>query len=215
MSLPVINTTGTHRKPDNLYGSPPDCLVAIVSTIGAAEEISTVLRGLPANTSAGFLVLPDVRLGFSRLLCERLQVDCSLPVYEVNGETTLAQAEVFVTPAQISVNLARSDDGSILLYEPNADTTTESSNRLVRILKSAAEVFRQELTVVILSGMEGDIIAAATAAKDLGARILAQSEATTLIHDAPHAVIEAKLADDVLPLWAIGGRITDLLESRR
>lgn len=216
MSLPVINTTGTHRKPDNIFGSPPDSLVVIVSSIGAAEEISTVLRSLSTGAGAGFLVLPDVRLGFSRLLCERLQVDCSLPVYEAGDQASIARGEVFVTPAQATIALSRTEDGTILLHDTTeSEQTSDNSSRLVKILRSAGEIFRQELTVVVLSGMEGDIVAAAAAAKDLGGRILAQSAATTLIHDAPHAIVEASLADDVLPLWAIGGRITDLLESRR
>jgi two-component system chemotaxis response regulator CheB len=62
---------------------------------------------------------------------------------------------------------------------------------------------------IILTGMGRDGVEGLRALRGAGGRVIAQDEATSIVFGMPGATVAAGLADDVLPLDAIGPRLGD------
>ncbi|MFX0086727.1 MAG: chemotaxis-specific protein-glutamate methyltransferase CheB [Candidatus Hodarchaeota archaeon] len=68
---------------------------------------------------------------------------------------------------------------------------------------SAAEVYGKNVLALILTGMGKDGLNGARAIKKTGGTVLVEHEKTAVIYAMPRAVVEAKLADDIIPLYDI------------
>jgi two-component system chemotaxis response regulator CheB len=75
------------------------------------------------------------------------------------------------------------------------------------LFRSAAEVYGGAVTAVILTGMGQDGLRGAELLRAKGAHIIAQDEATSVVWGMPGAVVEAGIADTILPLGAVPGEI--------
>ena len=63
-----------------------------------------------------------------------------------------------------------------------------------------AAAYGERTLLVVLTGMGRGGVDGAQAVKRRGGRVLVEAESTCTVYGMPRAVVEAKLADDVLPL---------------
>jgi two-component system chemotaxis response regulator CheB len=75
------------------------------------------------------------------------------------------------------------------------------------LFRSAAQVFSSRVLAVVLTGMGQDGLRGCEALADLGASIMVQDEATSVVWGMPGFVAKAGLADAILPLAEIGDAI--------
>ena len=74
-----------------------------------------------------------------------------------------------------------------------------------------AEVVGGNVLVIVLTGMGKDGMDGARALRDKGAYVIAESKETCVVNGMPGSVIDAGLADDVLPLYEIGPEVERLV----
>ena len=75
------------------------------------------------------------------------------------------------------------------------------------LFRSAAQVFRQGLLAVVMTGMGQDGLRGAETIRDTGGRVWAQDAATSVVWGMPGFVVQHGLAQRVLPLGLIGREI--------
>jgi hypothetical protein len=75
------------------------------------------------------------------------------------------------------------------------------------LFRSVAEVYGSSALAVVLTGMGQDGMRGAHALKARGASVIAQDEATSVVWGMPGAVVEAGLADAVIPLARVAPEI--------
>lgn len=204
----------SHEETLRLSESRPAALVVFISTVGASDALSQVLTSIPRDTSAAFIAFPDVRRGFTGILCERLRAECGLVVQDIGDRETLRRGHVYVVPVQSAVELSGSDpDGAVHLTAPSVtEKQSEGGGRIRNSCQRIVDVFGDKTVAVMLAGMAGDGVDAAQRIKAAGGRVVAQNEATALVFDGPRALADANMADDILPLWAIGSHLSEVLE---
>lgn len=78
------------------------------------------------------------------------------------------------------------------------------------MMRTVAEVYRNNVLGVILTGMGKDGMEGMVAIKQQGGVTLAQDEATSVIFSMPRAAIQAGVVDRVLPLTELPGMVTTL-----
>jgi two-component system chemotaxis response regulator CheB len=61
--------------------------------------------------------------------------------------------------------------------------------------------------LVVMTGMGKDGLEGARAVRSHGGRIIAEAESTCTVYGMPRAIVEARLADEVLPLGALAAAI--------
>jgi two-component system chemotaxis response regulator CheB len=75
------------------------------------------------------------------------------------------------------------------------------------LFASIAEVYGGAATAAVLTGMGQDGLQGCAQLRARGAHIIAQDEATSVVWGMPGAVVQAGLADEVLPLAEIAGAL--------
>lgn len=178
-------------------------IVAMAASTGGPAALQAVLTGLPPNFPAPILVVQHIAGGFVDGLVTWLNSVCSLKVkLAVDGEP-LAPHMVYIAPDDR--HLGVSGRSRILLsrappiggFRPSATFLFESVTRAF----GAASVH------VILTGMGQDGLPGLRQAHAVGARVLAQDEATSVVFGMPGAAVEAGIADRVVPLSAVAAEL--------
>lgn len=83
------------------------------------------------------------------------------------------------------------------------------------LFRSAAQHFPGRAMAVILTGMGSDGTLGLRLLKRHGCFVIAQDEASCVVFGMPKAAIEAGVADAILPLDSIAGRITAIVKGDR
>jgi two-component system, chemotaxis family, protein-glutamate methylesterase/glutaminase len=178
-------------------------LVVIASSTGGPGALQTVVSRLPAKLDAAVVIVQHMPPGFTASLAQRLALAGPLPAWEAGGNDIIGPDQILVAPGDR--HLISSLSGRVQLVglpavngvRPAADVT----------LQAVAPVWRERLLTVVLTGMGHDGRDGVRAVKEHGGTVIAQDEATSTVWGMPGAVVEAGLADQVLPLDRIGAAI--------
>ncbi|WP_092329144.1 protein-glutamate methylesterase/protein-glutamine glutaminase [Desulfosporosinus hippei] len=189
-------------------------IVAIGTSTGGPSALQAVLPVLPKNFPVPVLVAQHMPPGFTGPLAQRLNGLCELNVREaINGEV-LKAGTVYVAPAgkqlqvqrrsgQLTLNIG--DDAPIpTLYHPSID---------VMFLSLGKEVGKGTLGVV-MTGMGSDGTKGMKELKKLEGFAIAEAEETCVVYGMPRSIVEAGLADRVVPLGEIGKAIVECVMRR-
>jgi two-component system, chemotaxis family, protein-glutamate methylesterase/glutaminase len=178
-------------------------LVVIACSTGGPRALGELIPRLPAPLGAGTIVVQHMPPGFTASLAARLDGGSPLAVREAAGGELPTPREVLLAPGGAHLRLERdrrarlSDAEPLGGLRPRADLT----------IADAAALYGSRVLLVVLTGMGRDGLEGARAVRAAGGRILCESEASCTVYGMPRAVVEAGLADAVLPLDELAGAI--------
>ncbi|HZK54567.1 MAG TPA: chemotaxis response regulator protein-glutamate methylesterase [Desulfosporosinus sp.] len=189
-------------------------IVAIGTSTGGPSALQAVLPVLPADFPIPVLVAQHMPAGFTGPLAQRLNGLCALKVREgIHGET-LKAGTVYVAPAGKQLQVQRKSGQLVLhigneapiptLYHPSVD---------VMFLSLAKAVGKGTLGVV-MTGMGSDGTKGMKEVKGLEGFAIAETEETCVVYGMPRSLVEAGLADRVVPLGEIGRTIVECVMRR-
>ncbi len=176
----------------------PRTLVIGVSTGGPAA-LSTVLPALPAGFPLPVLVVQHMPPLFTRLLADRLHSACRLAVKEASQLEPVAAGKILIAPGDFHMRVD-GKDGGIHVYLDQSPPQNSCRPAVDALFTSIGEVYGGAAIAVILTGMGQDGLHGTRVLKAQGASVLAQDEASSVVWGMPGAVVNAGLADRVLPL---------------
>ena len=185
-----------HVAPSRVRATAGKRVVVIATSTGGPKALSDLLPRLPARLGDGTLIVQHMPVGFTKSLAERLDRASQLTVREAAGGESLDPGVALLAPGGSHLRLA--DSGTVTLsseaaiggLRPRADLT----------IGDAAKRFGERMLLVVLTGMGKDGLEGAHEVRRRGGRILAESESTCTVYGMPRAIVEANLADIVLPL---------------
>lgn len=189
-------------------------IVAIGTSTGGPSALQAVLPTLPGNFPVPVLVAQHMPPGFTGPLAQRLNGLCALTVREgVHGEA-LRAGTVYVAPAGKQLQVQRrsgqltlhiGDEAPIpTLYHPSVD---------VMFLSLGKEVGKGTLGV-IMTGMGSDGTKGMREVKRLEGFAIVESEETCVVYGMPRSLVDAGLADRIVPLNEIGKTIVECVMRR-
>ncbi len=197
---PASRVIATAPPASALLGSKahPKVLAIGVSTGGPAA-LGAILPQLPADFPLPVLIVQHMPPLFTRLLAERLDAVCPLPVAEASQGGAVEPGRILIAPGDfhLKVSAAGTKVRACLDQSPPLNSCRPAVDAL---FTSIGEVYGGQVIAVILTGMGQDGLRGATALRARGATILAQDEASSVVWGMPGAVVNAGLADRVLPL---------------
>jgi two-component system chemotaxis response regulator CheB len=196
-----VQATSPHwrRKPASQRAKvQPKAIVIGVSTGGPAA-LGAILPQLPAEFPLPILVVQHMPPLFTRLLAEHLCSSCRLPVKEASQGDPVAAGRILIAPGDFHMKVAANAGGARVWLD---QSRPQNSCRpaVDALFSSIGEAYGGAVIAVILTGMGQDGLRGAEILKDQGAIILAQDEASSVVWGMPGAVVNAGLADCVLPL---------------
>lgn len=205
-----VRITGT----GDAFPKHPIEIVAIGTSTGGPSALQAVITQLPANFPVPVLVAQHMPPGFTAPLAQRLNGMSQLTVREgVNGEA-LKAGTVYFAPAGKQMQVQRRGSQLILqigdespiqtLYHPSVD---------VMFLSLAKEVGKGTFGVV-MTGMGNDGLKGMREIKEREGFALAEAEETCVVYGMPRAIVDAGLANRVVPLGEIARNIVECVQRR-
>lgn len=199
--LPAINGVARADAKKSNYK-----LIAIGTSTGGPAALPQVLSKLPAQFPLPLLLVQHMPASFTPAFAQRLNQLCAITVKEAADGDMLTPGVALLAPGGRQMLVEQRGPGYAVRivdsdvaqnYKPCVDIT----------FTSLAKAMPGQVLAVILTGMGADGRDGARLLKQGGATIWAQDEQTCVVYGMPMAIVEAGLADQVLPLPAIGGHI--------
>jgi two-component system, chemotaxis family, protein-glutamate methylesterase/glutaminase len=180
-------------------GRPIRDVVAIGVSTGGPPVVQKILSSLPANFPAGIVIAQHMPAAFTGPFAERLDGVSELTVKEAETGDVLRPGYVFIAPGGRHVILNQKVNRIELEVtdEPQGELYKPSANVLISSVANA--VGRRGLGV-ILTGMGNDGCEGVKVLKHKGGRALAQSDSTCVVYGMPKAIVDEKLADEIIDL---------------
>jgi two-component system chemotaxis response regulator CheB len=206
VTVPLSTSAPVRLGPQPLRNGDP--LIVIGASTGGPRALQQVLHDLPSDLPAAVTIVQHMPPGFTRSLAQRLHETSSLTVQEAMDGDHLARGLVLLAPGDFHLRFR--DRKQIALDQgerrchvrPSVDVTMES----------AAEQHGAAVIGVVLTGMGADGTDGAACIKAAGGRVIAEHESTCVVYGMPRSVVEAGLADRVVPLPEVAATLVELVK---
>jgi len=184
----------------------PDAVVIGVST-GGPNALAELLPALPGDLAVPVLIVQHMPPMFTRMLAERLDQQSAIHVVEAQAGMRVTPGTAYIAPGDFHLTVKREGDAvlTVLTQGPPENSCRPAVDVLFR---SAAEIYRESLLAVVLTGMGQDGLRGSEDVRRLQGRVLAQDQASSVVWGMPGFVAEAGLAERVLPLNEMAAEIT-------
>jgi two-component system, chemotaxis family, protein-glutamate methylesterase/glutaminase len=185
-------------------------LVIIGASTGGPMALQEVLTKIPANFPLPILLVQHMPGTFTKAFADRLDRICQIKIQEAVDGDVLKPGNAYLAPggkqmlldnrSPMRVKVMEGDER--LNYKPSLDVT----------FGSAARDLGAKVLGIVLTGMGSDGREGARLLKAQGAAIWAQDEASSVIYGMPMAVTKAGLADEILGLQRVAGRLCEEIQ---
>jgi two-component system chemotaxis response regulator CheB len=180
--------------------------VVIGVSTGGPNALAEVIPRLPRGLGVPVLVVQHMPPLFTKLLAERLGAKAQLPVREAAHGDPVRADEVLIAPGDHHLWVKR--DGAGIRCQLNKEPPENSVRPAADVLfRTAGDVWGGAILAVVMTGMGQDGLRGVVRLKELGAQVVIQDEATSVVWGMPGAVAKARLHDRSLPLGQLADEI--------
>ncbi|MGA2882940.1 MAG: chemotaxis response regulator protein-glutamate methylesterase [Bryobacteraceae bacterium] len=174
-------------------------VVAIGVSTGGPTALGAIMPAFPSDFPLPILIVQHMPPVFTRLLAERLQTITKLKVEEAVEGASVEAGKVLIAPGNYHMRLRKNGLKTTVTLdqEPQENSCRPAVDVLFR---SVEEAYGAASLAVVLTGMGYDGLRGAEVLKAHGARVIAQDEASSVVWGMPGAIVNAGLADSVVPL---------------
>jgi two-component system chemotaxis response regulator CheB len=191
------------KAASGVLAKPAEAVCIGVST-GGPEALMQVFGAFNSPLSVPIFIVQHMPADFTTLLAARLSATGVMTVKEAEEGEIAEPGMVYIAPGGFHMTVSR--PGTKTIIHLNSEPPENSCRPAVDVLfRTAADVYGSSLLTVMLTGMGYDGLKGSQVVKEKGGQVIAQDEATSVIWGMPGAVVQAGLADAVLPL----DKITD------
>jgi two-component system, chemotaxis family, protein-glutamate methylesterase/glutaminase len=195
---PVPAPLRTTAKPSSSSPVAPRVVAIGVSTGGPAA-LARIMPRFPKDFPLPILIVQHMPPLFTRLLAERLNASCPLEVREATHGAAVERGQVWVAPGDYHMRVVAEGTGIQLRLDQGPQEN--SCRPAVDVMfESVASLYGPAVVGAVLTGMGRDGQRGAELLRARGAYMIAQDEESCVVWGMPRAVVEAGLADNILPL---------------
>ncbi len=182
-------------------------LLLIGTSTGGPAALQDVLSKLPRDFPLPIILVQHMPASFTPPFAQRLNGLCSITVKHAADRDVLQPGTAYLAPGGFQMLLEREGERHLIriaaakegeTYKPSVDIT----------FTSAAHAVAGKTLALVLTGMGADGREGARVLKEKGSTIWVQDEASCVVAGMPSAVVDAGLADAVLPLNQIAMALT-------
>ena len=178
-------------------------IVVIGSSTGGPPALTQVVPHLPADLSAGVVLVQHLPPTFTGALARRLNDLSALTVREAVDGDIVCQGTVLVAPGDYHVTI----DARRVVHLNQAPSRHGVRPAVDVTLDSVATVYGSRATVAILTGMGKDGAAGAARVESAGGHVIVQDEATSVVWGMPRVTKEQTRHAQELPIERIAAAI--------
>jgi two-component system, chemotaxis family, protein-glutamate methylesterase/glutaminase len=190
-----------------------DVLAIAVSTGGPSALMDLIPR-FPKDFPVPIVIVQHMPPIFTTLLAERLAAKSSIRVVEGSLHQMLAPGCASIAPGDFHMAVVR--DGAVVRLHVDQEPPENSCRPAADVLfRSVARVYGRHVLAIVMTGMGQDGFIGCERIRAAGGQIIVQDEESSVVWGMPGFVVKAGLADQVLPLSALGPEIIRKVWNRR
>lgn len=182
-------------------------IVGIGASAGGLEAFTSLLRSLPTDSNVAYVLVQHLDPTHRSLLSELLGKTTSIPVREIEQNSTVEPNHIYVIPPNCDLKIA---DG-VLVLTPRKKTGG-AARSIDHFFASLAQDQKENAIGVILSGAGSDGAEGIKAIKEAGGVTFAQDD-TAKYDSMPRSAVSTGCVDFVLPPTAIAEEIARILST--
>ncbi|HSK62566.1 MAG TPA: chemotaxis response regulator protein-glutamate methylesterase [Pyrinomonadaceae bacterium] len=190
VAAPVTSIVGSHSV---------DIVVIGVST-GGPQGLKRLIPQLPQDFPVPVVMVMHMPVGYTEMYAAKLNELSHLDVREAAAAEELKPGHVFLAPAGRHLSLKRDARGRVVTHLDARPFNTLHRPSVDVLFQSAAEVYRDRVLGVVLTGMGSDGKQGAAWIKSQGGLVFTEAESTCVVYGMPCAVVEAGLSDKSVAL---------------
>ncbi|MCA1614942.1 MAG: chemotaxis response regulator protein-glutamate methylesterase [Acidobacteria bacterium] len=176
-----------------------DVVVIGIST-GGPQALKQLIPQLPADFPAPVAMVMHMPVGYTEMYARKLDEQSPLEVREAHEGDVLRAGLVLLAPAGRHLTLRRRAGGEVVAHLDSRPFELPHRPSVDVLFQSAAEVYKQRVLGVVMTGMGSDGRAGAAWIKAQGGLVYTESEETCVVYGMPSSVVEAGLSDLSVPL---------------
>lgn len=205
----------TKKQPETFRRIPPvqhrECeIIAIASSTGGPNALNIILPEITHNVNIGILIVQHMPPLFTKQFAVSLDQKTPYTVREAATGDVVKANSIFIAPGNYHMTVRQvGAERRVALHQGPLENGCRPSADV--LFRSVAENYGKHALGIVLTGMGKDGMEGARAMKERGATILAQDKDSSVAWGMPRSVIEAELADFVLPLNEIAGTINKMV----
>jgi len=210
-SLYLLRRVNLPRKPIaiNRQKRTKHSVLAIGASTGGPPAIEHVLAGIPKDFPVPVVIAQHMPKLFTKSFAQRLNNISQIEVKEAENGEVLKSGTALIAPGDSHMSIQRRNNGAFVEFISDAKYIYRPSVDL--LFSSVAQVYGMESVCVILTGMGNDGLAGIKEVKSKNGYVIAQNEDTCVVYGMPKAVVNANMADVVLPIEKISEEIMNVL----
>lgn len=193
---------GSRRRPSVLM---------VGSSTGGPQALMKFFAGFHKQPDVPILVTQHMPATFTAILADHLGQSTGWPSQEGRDGLAVQPGHIYVAPGGKHMEITK-DDGTLKLRLTDDPPENFCKPAVDPMLRSGGRVFGERILAVILTGMGHDGLKGARDITKVGATVLAQDEATSVVWGMPGAVATAGVCTEVLPINELGGAASKWLQ---
>lgn len=201
-SKKMIELVGRHTS--SVAGNK---VVALASSTGGPKALQSVIPKLPKNLKAPVVVVQHMPAGFTASLAERLDSLSEVKVKEAAEGDVLEPGTVYIAMGGKHLNVLTMATKYSIHYsdEPSREGVKPCANYMYESLEDSKY---DQIVCVVMTGMGADgTEGIVNLKKKKKLHVIAQESSTCAVYGMPKNVINAGLADQIVPLEQIAQEI--------
>jgi two-component system, chemotaxis family, protein-glutamate methylesterase/glutaminase len=201
-----VPTPNCFKTSDQLSKDAERRLIVMGASAGGIESLSQILPAMPATFPIPIAIVIHQIQATSSLLTSIFQAKTKLLVKEIEDKTPILPGAIYFTPPQYH-SLVEQDATFALSTEELVNFSRPSIDVL---FESAAEVFKEHLIGILLTGANGDGARGLKQIHFQGGITVVQDPETALFSEMPRAALRVFKPDHVWSLESITEFLTGL-----
>jgi len=181
--------------------------IVIGASAGGLNAIKTILTPLQAGFAAPILIVQHLSSHSDGYMARYLNEICKINVKEADEKEKILPGNVYIAPSNYHL-LVEKDETITLTVDPKVNYSRPAIDVL---FDSAAEVYRDELIGIILTGANSDGSEGLKKIKALGGLTIVQDPSTAEADFMPKAAIKSTEVDYILSLNKISDNLIKLV----
>jgi two-component system, chemotaxis family, protein-glutamate methylesterase/glutaminase len=187
-----------------------DIVVLGIST-GGPQALRYLIPQLAPDFPVPLVMVLHMPVGYTAIFAEKLAEISALPVKEAFEGCPVQAGEALLAPAGRHLTFRRTPAGQVVVQLSLQPADKPHRPSVDVLFQSAAEVYRNRVLGVVMTGMGNDGKQGAAWIKAQGGMVLTESEESCIIYGMPRSVVEAGLSDGVASLPSMAKEINKRL----
>jgi two-component system, chemotaxis family, protein-glutamate methylesterase/glutaminase len=171
----------------------------IGTSTGGPAALGQLLPTLPGDFPVPILIVQHMPAGYTHSLAERLNQRSELEVVEACDGMPVEAGFAYIAPGGRQLKVQRVG-GRVLVQIRDDPPENRCRPSIDYLFRAAAEVYAGKVVALVMTGMGRDGTEGCRSVKERGGLVIAQHPDGCTVYGIPKAVIDAELADQILPL---------------